>query len=44
MAADISTVGRRGMRRKSIQAAIGAVMLNPTMSTDSSGSWLNGSS
>ena len=41
--AAISAVARRGMPRTSIQATISAVMVNVTTSTDSSGSWLNGS-
>ena len=41
--ADISAVARRGLPRKSIQAVIGAVMVNVTMSTDSTGNCLNGS-
>jgi hypothetical protein len=44
IAADISAVGRRGMPRNNIQAAIGAVMVNATTSTDSpqAAGWLKG--
>ena len=41
--AAISVVSRLGMPRKSIQAIIGAVMVNVTTATDNSGSWVNGS-
>ena len=41
--AAISAVSRLRMPRKSIQPTIGAVIVNVTTSTDSSGSSLNGS-
>ncbi len=42
IAAVISATGRCGIPRKSIQAVIGAVIVNVTTMTEMSGIWLKG--